>query len=135
MAVQHHIPVICTMEYTKLPPEVKPTNNNISESVQMEYDCNVIMHFWNGMHALGDRATPDMYHIVNGADGPEYRPILEVNIGKNKINSFKSKLYFKFFPASSDFKRQPINDQQKLIDQVASLKKNTSKYNDKLFLE
>jgi hypothetical protein len=30
-------------------------------------------------------------------------PVIEVNIGKNKITAFKEKLYFEFYPSSSDF--------------------------------
>lgn len=107
LTVTYHITTLCTMEYTKLPAGTKPSNDNIAETVQMEYDANLIAHLWNGMHEKGDQATADMYHSVLGVNGPERRPIVEINIGKNKINSFKDKLYLKFFPASSDFKCQP----------------------------
>jgi DNA primase catalytic core len=107
LAVMYHITILSTMEYTKLAAGTKPTNNNIAETVQMEYDANVIAHLWNGMHERGDQAGPDEYHTVMTSEGPERRPIVEINIGKNKINSFKDKIYLKFFPASSDFKCQP----------------------------
>lgn len=109
MAVKYHIAVLCTMEYTKLAAGVKPSNDNIAESVQMEYDANLIAHLWNGMHELGERATPDMHHTVMTGEGVERRPVVEMNIGKNKITSFKNKVYFKFFPASSDFREQPLD--------------------------
>jgi DNA primase catalytic core len=107
MAVRHHIPIFCTMEYTKLQPGEKPTNNNIAETVQMEYDANLIAHIWNGVHDLGDRADERHFHTVMRNGEPQSMPIVEMNIGKNKISSFKSKLYFKFFPAASDFREQP----------------------------
>jgi DNA primase catalytic core len=109
LAVTYHITALCTMEYTKLPAGMKPTNDNIAETVQMEYDANLIAHLWNGMHEKGDQATSDMFHTVLGPNGPERRPIVEINIGKNKITSFKSKIYAKFFPASSDFRQHPID--------------------------
>jgi DNA primase catalytic core len=109
LAVKHHITILCTMEYTKLAAGIKPTNDNIAETVQMEYDANLIAHLWNGMHELGDRATIDMFHTTLGPNGPERKPIVEISIGKNKMNSFKSKLYLKFFPAAADFKEQPLD--------------------------
>ncbi len=134
MAVKYQIPVFCTMEYTKLAPEIKPTNNSISESVQMEYDANLIAHIWNGSHALGDKATIDMFHTILGDQSiPTRCPIIEINIGKNKITSFKSKLYFKFFPASSDFRAQPLEVALALQEQVAAEKKG-KKYNNSIDL-
>jgi DNA primase len=119
MAVKYHIPVLCTMEYTKLPAGTRPTNDNIAETVQMEYDANLIAHIWNGSHELGDRATIDMFHTVMGSGGPERRPVIEMNIGKNKITSFKSKIYFKFFPAASDFRTQPLDVALALQEEAA----------------
>lgn len=126
LAVTYHITILCTMEYTKLPAGVKPTNDNIAETVQMEYDANLISHLWNGMHEMGDKATPDMFHTVLGSNGAERRPIVEIYVGKNKITSFKSKIYHKFYPASSDFRQLPIDvalAQQEEVNQSAENKK------------
>lgn len=127
MAVQYRIPVMCTMEYTKLAAGVKPTNDNIAETVQMEYDANLIVHLWNGSHDLGDKATEDMFHTVMGSDGPERRPIVELNVGKNKITSFKSKIYLKFFPSASDFREHPIDVALAEQRQVQEVKKKSYK--------
>jgi replicative DNA helicase len=118
IATKYHIPVLCTMEYTKLAAGIKPTNDNIAETVQMEYDSNLIAHLWNGSHELGDKASPDMFHTHLTAEGAERKPIIEMNIGKNKVTSFKSKIYFKFFPSSSDFRAQPLEVQNSLMEQV-----------------
>lgn len=126
LCVIHHITALCTMEYTKLQPGVKPTNDNIAETVQMEYDANLIAHLWNGMHEYGDKATADMYHTTMGAYGPERRPIVEINIGKNKITSFKSSLYLKFFPASSDFRAQPLDTILAAREEMKKTKKGRS---------
>lgn len=123
IATRYHIPILCTMEYTKLPAGTKPTNDNIAETVQMEYDANLIAHLWNGMHELGDKATTDMYHTVLSSSLPERRPIIELNVGKNKITSFKNKIYFKFFPSCSDFREHPIEVALALQEEVAQLKR------------
>ncbi len=109
MATRLHIPVLCTMEYTKLAAGVRPTNDNIAETVQMEYDANLIAHLWNGLHELGDaKADPTMYHMSFDAMGNlKKMPIVEMNIGKNKISAFKSRLYYQFYPGCSDFKPVP----------------------------
>lgn len=124
MAVKYHIPVICTMEYTKLQPGVKPTNDNIAETVQMEYDANLIAHLWNGVHDLGDRADERHFHTEIRHGTPVRMPIVELNIGKNKISSFKSKLYFRFFPASSDFREQPLSVQTALEESISNNSRN-----------
>lgn len=120
MAVKYHIPILCTMEYTKLPSGTKPSNSNIAESVAMEYDSNLICHLWNGLHELGDRADERHYHTVMKNGVPTRLPIVELNIGKNKISPFKSKLYFRFFPASSDFREQPLEAQMSLEEEMSA---------------
>lgn len=132
IAVRYNIPVLSTVEYTKLPPGTKPSNSNVAETVSLEYDANVIAHLWNGCHEFGDKATSDMYHTVLGPQGPERRPIIEINIGKNKINSFKSKLYLKFFPASAGFRAHPLDIALAQQEQVAAQKKN-NKTNKPIF--
>jgi len=109
MATRFHIPVFCTMEYTKLPAGTRPTNDNISETVQMEYDANLICHLYNEMHEKGDRAEEHTYHMAPQRNGATRRPIIEMIVGKNKISSFKSSIYFKFHPPSSDFKPHPLD--------------------------
>lgn len=109
IATKYHIPVLCTMEYTKLAAGTRPTNDNISETVQMEYDANLICHLYNEMHEKGDRAEEHTYHMVNERHGATRRPVIELIVGKNKISSFKSSIYFKFYPPSSDFKPHPLD--------------------------
>ena len=101
LATRYHIPILCSMEYTKLNSGSRPTNNSISESVAMQYDSNFIAHMYNELHDLGPNAT--QFHTVINKDGSLRLPRIEMIIGKNKISSFKNSLYFDFYPASSDF--------------------------------
>ncbi|HLX53253.1 MAG TPA: hypothetical protein VKR58_04905, partial [Aquella sp.] len=88
--------------YTKLPAGTRPSNNNIAESVAMEYDSNLIVHLFNELHELGPNAN--IYHMVADTEGKAQRfPRIEMIFGKNKITSFKNSLWFDFYPASSDF--------------------------------
>lgn len=123
IAVRYNIPILCTMEYTKLPMGVKPTNDNLSETVQIQYDANLILHLWNASHELGSRA--DIHDLHTGTDisgAMKSLPIIEFNFGKNKISDFKSQLYCKFFPASSDFKMHPLDLVKMQKEQVTKLR-------------
>jgi DNA primase catalytic core len=116
IATSYHIPIISTMEYTKLPAGTRPSNNNISESVAMEYDSNLIVHLFNELHELGPNAN--IYHMNTDKDGKAQRfPRIEMIFGKNKITSFKSSLWFDFYPACSDFTGV---DEQIIAEQLKS---------------
>lgn len=71
-------------------------------TVQIEYDANLALHIYNDLHDMGDRAQD--FHIADDGTGQRIKmPRVEMAFGKNKITAFKNKLYFDFFPASSDF--------------------------------
>ena len=106
IAGKYNTTIIATVEYTKTPYGEKPTNYNISSTVQLEYDGNVIMHLYNDLHDKKDRAND--YHTVKYNNTLTRLPRVELSIQKNKISSFKENLFFDFYPASSDFKEVPI---------------------------
>lgn len=95
LAVKYEATIISSVEYTKMPPEQEPNNNNIAESVSLVYDSNLIWHGFNELHGLRERALSFFYE-----DGFKY-PIVKFMAGKNKISSFKGDAYFKFFPEKS----------------------------------
>ena len=105
LATRHHITILSTVEYTKLAPGVRPTNYNIAETVQLEYDANLAVHLYNEVHDMGEQyaANQGMTHTDEQYGKQKLLPVIEMSIGKNKISDFKNKLYFRFFPASSDF--------------------------------
>lgn len=90
---RHRCTAITTVEYTKLPPAVRPSNHNIYGSVQFEYEADVIIHLYNQLHGLGADAT--LYHF--GANGQQL-PTVELIFGKNKINDFKGIHYLDMHP-------------------------------------
>lgn len=102
IAIKYHVPVIATVEYTKLEPTQRPNNSNVSESVQMEYDCNFMAHLYNEMHGRGHNA--ELFHRAMVYGEEMMLPRIELAVGKNKITSFKDKMYFDFYPASSLYK-------------------------------
>ena len=84
--------ICCTVEYTKIPKGEKPNNNNIAESVALEYDANMIMHMYSELHSLREKA--ELYFDEYG----QQYPIIELSLGKNKIASYKGNVWFKVYP-------------------------------------
>lgn len=121
LATRHHITIVSTVEYTKLAQGVKPTNYNIAETVQIEYDSNFIAHLYNEAHEYGEEeaAKKGMTHnvLLNGV--VKRMPIIELTIGKNKVNDFKNRIYFNFYPASSDF----VSRKTEEVEQIVAEKK------------
>lgn len=121
IAVKYHIPVIATVEYTKLEQTKRPTNNNVAESVSIEYDCNFMAHLYNDQHAYGAQAK--LYHRAFLRGEEQRLPRIEMAIGKNKITSYKDKLYFDFFPASSMYRcceRSTAEDDLKSAEAIST---------------
>jgi DNA primase len=107
LAGKYHCCVICTVEYRKFAAGDRPTNQELSETTQLEYDANLVLHVYNEMHEKGDQAQD--FHVSPKGDQLVKMPRIEINFGKNKITDFKNKLFFDFFPASSDFVGVPFD--------------------------
>jgi len=109
MAKKEGIPIWATMEYNKAGAwDGRPTNNSIAESAAMEYDANVIIHIYNELHQKGDDA--ELFFWRTDAEGRRYKaPRLELIFGKNKIGSFKGKLYFDFHTEQSRYVPVPAS--------------------------
>jgi len=100
MACKYRAAVIATVEYTKLVPGTRPTNYNISNSVQIDYDANLALHLYNELHEIRGRA--ENYHVVTVNSEVMKLPRIEMDFGKNKITDFKGSLCFNFYPYCSD---------------------------------
>lgn len=118
------IMVFSTVEYTKLPDRVKPSNNNLAESRKMEYVADGIIHLVNHMHEfrnqLGDCKVfwPDANELetIIEEDGSTIqrgtrKPVVEMMFGKSKISSFKGSIYLEFDPERCTFKEGSDRDQ------------------------
>lgn len=92
MCTKYGCTIFATAEYTKIAPGVKPTNNNLSETVALEYDANVIFHLYSELHSIREQSNKYFW----GAQGQQYG-IIEQDFGKNKVNSFKGTIYYKFY--------------------------------------
>ena len=99
-----HISAICTMEIRKLQntgSSKRPQLADIAESKQMEFDNNMIGMIYNDVHARRDAAEAVWIEERNGETVK--KPIVEIDIQKNKITDFKGTLYYKMSPEHSVF--------------------------------
>jgi len=101
LATKYHIPVLCSIEYRKLQHGARPSNNDILESVQFEYDANLILHLYNELHSL---RTDSVLYTLSETTRNQI-PIVEVIFGKNKITDFKDSLYFNFYTDQNIYER------------------------------
>lgn len=109
LAVLNDMTIISTAEYTKLPQGQKPSNNNLAESRSLEYDANAIIHLYNELHDLRDKAR--LYYT--DSNGQKF-PVVESYFGKNKIAGFKGNIWYKFYADKSFY--EEINTDQ--VDEI-----------------
>lgn len=122
IAKHRNIPIWATMEYTKLDPAVRPNNNNIAESVAMDYDANAILHLYNEIH--GKRDGAELYFTRRDSEGRWFKaPRVEVIFGKNKISDFKGNLYFDFYAEQSRFVPVPTRVVQEDLARIKNERK------------
>jgi len=101
VATKNHCLIMATVEYRKIKKGERAGNEDIAESGQIEYDANFVGHLYNEVHEQGEDAGVTHIEMRDGVPIP--LPIIEINVGKNKITAFKNRLYFNFWPESSDF--------------------------------
>ncbi len=92
-AVMNNCTIISTVEYRKIPFDRKPNNGDLAESVALEYDANMIVHLDSELHRNRDK-TRAFHYTYEG----QKAPIIEAIVGKNKISSYKSSIYYRFWP-------------------------------------
>ena len=85
-------PVICTVELRKS-DSIRPREDDIKETVDLVYDADCIMLLHNEVHRVGEHASKIFFVDDKG----NKKPILEVDICKNKTSGFKGQLFFRFY--------------------------------------
>jgi replicative DNA helicase len=93
----HRIPIICTAEIRKTNGLRRPITHDVRESIKIAYKAKAIMTVYN---EVGDRDQgANIYWEKEGLD--RKLPVLEVKFSKNKVSSFKGRLFFNFAPEMS----------------------------------
>jgi replicative DNA helicase len=112
MCTKYDATICATAEYTKIAPGIKPSNNNLAETVALEYDGNVIFHLYSDLHSVREKSNKFFW----SEDGEKQYGIIEQDFGKNKVNSFKGTVYYKFWSDKAFYKeisRQEAMDIEK----------------------
>jgi len=92
---KHHVALLATVEYPKIPPGQKPCDNNIGESTQILYDANFTMHIYNELADIPDGCST--YHTdIDYRGETVVLPRIEAIIGKNKICSIRNPFFLDF---------------------------------------
>ena len=119
ITLRHRCCFIATVEYTKVPPGIKPHNNLISETTQIEYDASVILHLYSDV-ADNPHSFSICHESLNHNGEKVFLPRVECIIGKNKITEIKKSFFLDFWPASSDF---ACVNQKKVLQESERMKK------------
>lgn len=92
----YDIPVICTAELRKS-ENIRPQEEDIKETVDLLYDADCIMLLHNEVHRIGEYESKVFFVDEEG----NKKPILEVEVSKNKTSGFKGHQFFRFYTESS----------------------------------
>lgn len=99
MATRYDIPIITTGEFKKLNGFRRPSTDDLRESVKIIYEAKAILLCHNEVGVKGESAS--VYYECQGK--AEKQPVFEVKFGKNKMGSFKGRLFFEFYPELAFF--------------------------------
>lgn len=107
---QYDIPIITTGELRKTNHIKRPTGDDIKETKDLQFDADFVGMLFNDYYT---NPNTDLKFVrdVNTADA--YGPVIELNVIKNKTSSFKSRLYYKFYPELS--KITECSDEERTI--------------------
>jgi DNA primase catalytic core len=109
---QYDIPVITTAELRKTNNVKRPIGDDIKECVDLQFDADFVGLLY-GDYYKNSNTTLKFVRDVNAEDA--FGPIVELNVAKNKTSSFKSKLYYKFYPELSKFIECTENERQEYL--------------------
>lgn len=113
LAVKYGVSIFMTVEYTKMEVGSRPTNTNILETGQIEYDCTGIYHLHNPFGECGENLpnTDDWVWCADNEITGEtmQRPKVELITGKSKLSAYKGSYRLRFTPELSKFEEDSYN--------------------------
>mgnify|MGYP002514940018 CR=1 FL=1 len=92
--IQYNIPLVCTAEMKKINGDRRPILDDIRECVKIKYEAKAIILVYNEVHYKGE--SSEIFFNRNGYMMKQ--PVLELHFAKNKISSFKGRLFYEFYP-------------------------------------
>lgn len=107
LAVSANIPVFATTEIKKIGLR-RPTQDDIRETGNIVYEADAIYGIYNEVSLKGEASQ---VYFITEEDGPK-RPVLEVEVLKNKLSSYKGRLFYHFVPEMSYLQEGDLDRQQ-----------------------
>lgn len=89
------IPVLCSAELRKTNGTRRPIPDDIRESIKIQFKAEAVLLLYNELHKKADAAKVVHTH------GGDRLPVLEAHVAKNKLGSFKGRLFWHLFPEQS----------------------------------
>lgn len=125
--IAQHYGIACfsTFEYKKVEPGRRPTNNDLRDAVNIEYDINYLMNLYNPLKAAKDSGSEEKCDLWHGDEFAKL-PIIEGATGKNKITAATEPRYFKFYPAQSRYECLTSSEVGALVNYNRSLRAESS---------
>lgn len=99
LATKYDICIVTTGEFKKLNGFRRPGLDDLRESVKIKYEAKAILLCYNEVGLKGESAS--IYYEIQG-DAMK-KPVFEVKFGKNKMGSFKGRVFFEFYPEIAYF--------------------------------
>lgn len=98
--------VFCTKHLRKLNGYRRPTVDDIKDSGTLVYEANLILLCYNEVGLKDEKA--DIYYNRSGVTAKQ--PIIEVHFAKNKLTSFKGRVFTRFIPDFSHVEECSIDE-------------------------
>lgn len=105
IANEHLIPMMCSAEFRKISTHKRPEEADIKSSGKITYESKGTILVYNEVGVKKDQAN--VHWEMKDAAHPEREarkmPVLEMNIAKNKFNSYKGTGFLNFIPEMATF--------------------------------
>lgn len=98
--------VFCTKHLRKLNGYRRPAVDDLKDSGTIVYEANCVMLCYNEVGLKEEKA--DVYYERQGS--PSKQPIIEVHFAKNKLSSFKGRIFTKFIPDFSNIEECSVEE-------------------------
>ena len=100
---EYDIPVIATAEIRKTLGNKRPVGDDIKEVKDLQFDADVVIMLFSDFYTNKNTTLSFLTEEVLPEGVDPLRPLVELNIIKNKTSSYKKRLYYKFYPEYSKF--------------------------------
>lgn len=109
------IPILVTAELKKTQGK-RPTADDIKEVKDLQYDADLVALLYSDFYTNTNTLLGfDTNEIGLPEDDDGKRPVVEMNIVKNKTSGFKKRLYMQFFPEYSRYKECTMEETEALF--------------------